>query len=459
MAEGNSEAGDIVLCPSCQKIWPKGTKFCTQCGTWIETGEVMEPKRSQSGAGAVPAQGLSPPGIGPSGVPSQGPSPPGIAPTPTTSVPGQGPSPPGISPTPPGGVPSQGPTPPGVMPTQGPPPGYGPGEATRSAGDAMIEPGVPPQGEGGRKYRFKAEPAREERLPTSPVFVPKRERKKSRGAKPGQVVLVIIALLAIAYAVISLAFKPLHRFMVGTLCQALGKSELAIKYYERAAGGDSTWAEKSQQAMNKIGRKVLARHIELQYTSSWTASSTISIVPPRGKSGHFESKIVYEAPGKAREQITGDAAGGRILTSQRYALSLAGVNLSLSFEQYAGAMRKVLGFGPDALFEASGTDKVLDAFFDTLGTKLMSVSGSGDEAFYTFVISIDGDSTHDEELQLLSGPLFPWSAIVQRYSKGVSKVYLDIQAKDGFLKRIEYNDESGTPIVIQKFEDFKPGVE
>ncbi len=450
MAEGNNEAGDIVLCPSCQKIWPKGTKFCTQCGTWIETGEVMEPKGGQpaptaSQPGDVPSQGPSPPGIRPTGVPSQGPSPPGISPT----LPGAGASPPG-------GVPTQGPTPPGATPPQGLPPGYGPGGATRSAGDATVEPGVAPQGEGGRKYKFKTELAREERLPTSPVFVPKREAKKRAGTKPGQVVLVIIALLAITYAVISLAFKPLHRFLVGTLFQTIGKSELAIKYYEKGAVGDSTWADKSQQAMNKIGEKIFARHIELQYGSSWMANSTISITPPTGKHGEFESKIKYEAPGTAQEQITGAATGGRILNGQRYAFSLAGARLTLTFEQYAGLMRGLVGFGPDTLFDASGKDKVVEAFFDKLEIELSSVSGSGDEAVYEFVIRINGDSADDDELQALSGPFFPWSAVLRMYGKGVGRVDLDIRAKDGFLERLEYRDESDTAVVIQEFKDFEP---
>jgi hypothetical protein len=448
MAEDNNEPGDIVLCPSCQKIWPKGTKFCTQCGTWIDTGQVMEPRKSEQPEppgprpSAPPSQGASPPGIRPSGVPAQGPSPPGITPTPPAM---------GVGPA--GGVLSQGPSPPETPPSE---PAQPSGDAGRSAGDARVEPTATPTG-AEKKYKFKTEPVREERLPSSPAFVPKREPKKHKGSTARQVIVVIIALLLIAYATISLAFKPLHRFLVGTFFETIGWSRTAVKFFEKGAKDDSSWAEKSQRAMNKIGKEVFIRHIELQYASSWTASSTIRIRPPAGEVGEFESEIEYKAPGDVRELITGAARGGRMLNDTRYVYELAGARLSAGFEQYADVMRDRVGFGPDTLFEASGKDEVIEVFFDELETELSSVSGSGDETIYEFIIRIDGDSKLDEKLQLLSGPFFPWSVVIGRYDKEVERVELDIRAKDGFLSRIGYYTESGTVSISQEFEDFEPG--
>jgi hypothetical protein len=436
MVEENGVTGDIVICPTCQKIWPHDTKFCTQCGTWIQSGKVMDP----TGGGPGPSKiGPSPPGIGPR--PGKvGPSPPGIGP----QQPPIGPAPPGIGRQ----QPPIGPAPSGI----GPQPGMTPGQPTGAPGAAFE--GAPEAEPAAKKYAFRVEPHREEHVPSGPVFIPKRETRRKSAFGARQVVIVIVCVLAIGYAVISMAFKPLHGFLLGKAFETIGKPEAAIKQYQKAAHTDTPWAAQAEKAMTKLSKKVFARHIELQYDSSWTAKSRIMIVVSnRPQPYTFESTIDYTAPGRVTEQITGSGVNTtRIIDGEKYVYSFGRARISMNHDQYAQVMNRLVGFGPDTLFEASGKQKVLDAFFDTLETKLESTAGSGDETYYQFAIPIDGDAERAQKVSMLAGPFFPLAAIVQG---GVGKIVLRVRANDGFLEQIEYYDTAGGLPVTQSFESFE----
>ncbi len=446
MVDENSETGDIITCPTCKRIWPKGTKFCTQCGTWIESGEVVEPTPGEPPSAAGPTQpsvGPSPPGIGP-GQPSVGPSPPGIGPT----QPSVGPSPPGISPT----QPSVGPSPPGTGPTQ-------PGATPEQVPTAPVAPaegaqeGEPPK----KKYALKIEPHREEHLPEGPVFLPKRETKKKKAITPGQVVLIVLCVLAIAYAVISMAFKPLHGYLLGMFFETIGKSETAVEHYKKAAGGDSAWAESAAKAMTRIGKRVFAKHLELQYYNNWTANSKISL-SAAGRQIEFASTIAYKAPGFVVEDITRDGrpAGKRLINNTLFAQRFGGLRQQITADQYARWMSNLVELNPDKLFKESGKADVLKAFFDDLQMQLKRVN-KNDETVYVFSSALDGDRKRAEKFSILSGPFFPWSSAATRTE--IAKITYSIRAEDGFLVKTEYADSRGTRVVVQTFSDFEPGAD
>jgi len=437
MPEENSEAGDIVTCPTCGKIWPKDTKFCTQCGTWIRSGKVMETAADEAAPGAGPSQpsiGSSPPGIGPK-QPAVGPSPPGIGP----KQPAVGPSPPGIGPVEP--RPSEGPIP-----------------------TAPVAQPAGPQGEEPpkKKYTLKIEPRREEHLPQSPAFVPQRTpRKKQAAVKPRQVVVVILCLLAIAYAVISLAFKPLKGYINGSFFHLIKQEGAAVRSHQAVTKryAASPWAERSASALKRIGKGVLGRHLELQYYSNWTANSTI-VRTSGGRETTFASSIAYKAPGFVVEDITlnGRLSGKRLRNDTVFIQQVGRSRIQLDASSYARTMRDQVGFGPDDLFAKAGKTKVLDVLVDDLDLRLDELIKDEDEGqVYVFSLALAGDQSRARKLAVLSGPFFAWMDVLSLLE--VSKITYHIRAKDGFLLKREYADPSGTLAIVQTYNDFEPGAD
>jgi len=418
MAEENGEVGDIVTCPTCQKIWPRSTKFCTQCGTWIESGQVLDESSKPT--------------------PPTGPRP---------GSPGIGSAPPGITPIRPSGVPAQ----PAASQTGGHMPPVVP--------PALPQEGAPPK----KKYSFKVEPRREEHLPQGPAFIPVREEKKKARSKPGQVLLIIVCILAIGFAVLNLAFKPLKGYLFGMVLEQIGKTEAAIKQYQTVTfrhGG--TWADKSRTAMTRIGRDLFTKHIELQHYENWTADSEISIsqINQRGRAGGrvtLKSTIACRDDGFVVEDITlqnGQLYGKRLRTSSVFGQRLDGAWFGLKADQ----MNALVGFGPDALFEHSGKQKLIDMLFDDLGMRLQRIDQHDeDETLYEFLLRFDDDQEKLKKFKMLTGPFVSWSdapKLTQTKEVGYS-----IRAKDGFLTEIQYRDTNGATIVVQTFSNFTPGAD
>ncbi len=448
---GNGESGDIVTCPTCQKIWPKDTKFCTQCGTWIHSGQVME-------SPTVPTAPVARPGQ-----PVQGPSPPGIAPTRTGASPTAGAPGPGSAP----------PTAPGIGP---PPPGFA--AVQRSAldsGGIAPPPGQPGEAQEGeppkKKYALKIEPPREERIPEGRVFIPQREPKKKQARiKLSQIPIIIICLLALAYAVTSIAFKPLHHYVLGQFFETIGKPNQALKRYQKVTTTyrGSSWADRSAKAMTRIGRKKFVEHLELQYYNNWTAESKITITPGGERPGmtadqiQLESIIAYKAPGLVVEEImldNGNAYGKKLINNALYGLKLGGrTQKFMSAAEYDQDMNSLLKFGPDTLFNESGKNKVLEAFFDDLELRLHDVQNDEELGrLYVYSLSIGGDTGRAGKFSMLAGPFVAWFG-----APGVpatSEIRYHIRAEDGFLHRVEYMDASGVSAVVETFSEFEPGVD
>jgi hypothetical protein len=458
MPEEDDAAGDLITCPTCMKIWPKGTKFCTQCGTWIETGQVLEPKAPPSTQPPKPAQppiGFGPPGIGPAGTgqgatPSQ---PSRFRPSTVPSAPPSGAQPQmgsgigagGPEPPPPGGIPGQ------------PPPAHLAG----APGMAGAE-GAPGAEAPKKKYSLMIEPPREERVPGGPMFIPKREERKKKGVGIRQVIIVIICLLAIAYAVISMAFKPLHGFLMGKAFELVGKPELAIKYYRKAANSDGMWAEPATKAMTRIARGVFKRHLETQFYGNWTAKTKITI---QGRTGpaQLESEIAYKAPGFVSEKLriagSGDFRWRRLLNDQMYGLAFGSTPAErLTAAEYGNRVEQLTGLSTSALFDKANANKVIGVLFDDLGMKLEHVIGEGDNKRYQFAIDVAGNEERLRKFEAIMTPLFPWGEWRLRSGlRDITRIQLVMLEKQGIIEQVVYFDANGGVVADQSFEDFQAG--
>jgi hypothetical protein len=445
MPEENEGSGDIVVCPTCQKIWPKGTKFCTQCGTWIESGEVMEPGPRPT-PGGQPTVGPSPPGIGPKR-PAVGPAPPGIGPaqpTPTPPSGGFGQRRLGSAP------PSAGFTLPGAGPQAGGPGSTPPGGAA-GPGDVPVAPvaapeDIPAEEPAKKKYSFRVEPQRQEHIPTSATFVPKREEKKKKKSPVLQTLIVIVCLLAIAFAVISMAFKPLYHCILGTASDLIGKEDSAVKFYERASSKGSTYAK---NALTKLGKKAFAKHLELQYYKDWSAESTITLKRANTETV-YQSTISYTAPGKVTETITqnGSPKADHNINENGYSQRI-GSTVQLSAEQYAAQMQSSIGMSPTSLFSKDGKDDVTKVLFDDLGMRLLTIQDQGDGKAYVFEVDLEGNPDRVRQLGMLQGPFVPWASVATWTQIG--RVQYNIRVSDGFLLDASYYATDGQLAVQQTF--------
>jgi len=305
------------------------------------------------------------------------------------------------------------------------------------------------------KYRFKTEPPREEHVPESALFVPKREKRKTRGIGGGKVLLIVLCCLIAAYVVVRFVFPPMHDYLAGLFFEGISQPKLAVTHYAKAADSDGTWSEPASKALARLGRRILTRHVELQYLKRWTARSTIEIeMPGRHEPLRFESTITYKAPGEVEERISGEGmTGGRRVGGTGYLHQFGNTRQQLSLRSYEAAVKSQLGFGPDTLFSEAGTKKVVDAFFEHLEPELRSVSDVQGEAAYRIVGKI-----RKARMQWLTAPFFPWSYLDASETAFDSFAYT-IRAKDGFLMRLEYLDKAGVPIVTQTFRDFEAGDE
>ena len=418
MPEEKGDTGDIVVCPTCQKIWPKETKFCTQCGTWIQSGKVLEHPAGQSSPAASPSR------------PSIGSSPPGIAPV----------------------RPSIGPSPPGIAPTA-PPAAEGPAPTTTPDQPEAPQEGEPPK----KKYAFKIEPPREERIPQGPAFIPVRTPKKKARTKPSHVILIVICLLAIAYGVISIVSKPLKGYIHASFFQLIRKEAAAVKAYKgvenRAPG--SPWAKRATNALNRITKRVLGKHLDLQYYKNWTATSTI-VLNTSGQETQLSSTIAYKAPGFVSETVTrqGSPHGRRLINETAYLQSIGYSRAVLRVERYAQAMEERIGFGPNTLFKESGKDKVINVFLDELQLRLKEVAKDENGGIaYVFSIPLSDETERLRKLAVFSGPFIAWANALSVSEVSEAKYF--IRPKDGFLLKIEYLKPDGSTFVVQTFADFK----
>ena len=314
---------------------------------------------------------------------------------------------------------------------------------------------------------LKREPPREEYVPSGPLFLPKRETKK-KTIKLGRVLIIVLCLLGVAYALISLAFDPLDNYLLGKLCEAIGKDSTAIKHYQRVAAADCPWAAGAAHGMTRLGKRVFAKHLELHYYRNWTAKSTIAFMPA-DRSGQptsllpLESQIAYKAPGMVAEQITqnGKQTGQHIVNEAHAFLSLSRHwSRSQSAAEYSASMQQVLGFGPDKLFDESGREDVIEAFFEDLGLRFEGVWD--DEKGVTiceFAIKVEGNRELIRKLELLSGPFYPWITLsTARMIPKVTKVTYNIRAKDGFLDALHLTYADNTLLVGQFLSDFQSDV-
>jgi len=299
------------------------------------------------------------------------------------------------------------------------------------------------------------------------MFLPERGPKKKSGIKLSQIPIVIICLLVVAYAVISIAFKPLHNYLLGLFFEKISKTELAIKHYQKvtATYRTSSWAEPSSKAMSRIGRRLFGDHLDLQYYKSWTATSKILLTPsgrsgaPSGQPIELASTIAFK-PGFYIEEITRDnrRAGMRLLNSTGFAQYLGSSRQGVRAGAYAQQMEQLIGFGPDKLFDESAKEDALDAFFDKLEMRFMGTEDHDDTGeVYVFSVSFSGNGDRKRMLGMLSGPFFDWCSAVR--TQEISEVKYAIRVEDGFLARADFMDPSGATVVLQIFSSFESGTD
>jgi hypothetical protein len=421
MAEQNGEPGDMVTCPTCGKIWPKGTRFCTLCGTWIQSGKVID------------AATLPPPPPGGPGRTGIGSSPPGIAPVHA----GLGTPQSGFDATPPGiGGPAQ----PG--PGEEPPQGLG--------------EGPPPP----KKYAFKIEPPRQEHVPQGRMFIPEHAPKKKSGIKPTQIPIVIICLLVLAYVVVSVAFKPMHNYLLGLFFDKINRTESAIKHYQKVTTTywSTSWAKPASKALARIGRHVFAAHLERQYYTSWTATSKITLTAS-DKPIELASTLAFK-PGFFAEEITqgGRPVGKHLLNGTFFVQYLGSPRQGVSADAYAQQMQQLVGFRPDKLFAESGKQETLDAFFDKLELRFNGIEDDDLAGkVYVFSVTFSTDGNRRQQFGMLSSPFFDWCGAA--HAQQIASVKCAIRVEDGFLARAEFMNSDGTTVVQQTFADFQTGLE
>ena len=452
MPEEYGEVGDLVTCPSCGKIWPKGTKFCTLCGTWIETGQVLEPTRpiAQAPKPSQPDIGSGPPGIGPT-EPLPGDVPPQSPRFRLGTVP---------SPPPGGFLPQFGLGPDAVAP--GAPPGGMPGQppAAPVAGAGAVPEAEQPK----KKYTLVLEPRKEGHVPQGPMFIPKREERRRKKAGIKQVLIVLICLLAIGYAVISMAFKPLHGFLMGKAFELIGKPEQAMKYYAKAAGSDTMWAEQATKAMTQLAKDVVGKHLDLQFYATWTAKTKIAITLPTGNEPipvplGLVSSIWYRAPGFVSEAIThnGAAAGRRLLTDQVYQFQFGRwLGGAPSASTYSSAVKQEIGLTTSELFDKANRKKVLDVLFNDVGLEFQEALGQGENRLYQFALDVKDKEDRLRKLNAVMAPFLPlgqWRLSINR--RDIVRVELVFLWKNGQLAEIRYLNDQGLRVAEQVFEDFQ----
>jgi len=315
---------------------------------------------------------------------------------------------------------------------------------------------------------LKREPPREEYVPSGPLFLPERPTKK-RTIKLGRVLIVVLCLLGGAYALIGLAFDPLDNYLLGRLCEVIGKDSTAIKHYHKVTDASDLWAERAAGAMTRLGKRVFGKHLELHHYRNWTAKSTI-VFMPADRSGRptslllLESQIAYKAPGMVAEQITenGKQIGQHLVNEAHVFLSLSRYwSRSQSAAEYSASIQQVLGFGPDKLFDESGKEDVIEAFFEDVGLRLDGVWDNEEGVtICQFVIEVQGDKKLMRKLEFLSGPFYPWTALgAARMIPEVAKVSYNIRAKDGFLEGLHLTYADNTILVGQFLSDFRSDVE
>ncbi|MBN1916548.1 MAG: hypothetical protein JW889_01460 [Verrucomicrobia bacterium] len=333
------------------------------------------------------------------------------------------------------------------------------------------QPPPPPQGMAGppeaeapkKKYSFLTESRREEHVPQGPMFIPKREEKKKKRVGIRQIIIVVICMLAIAYAVISMAFKPLHGYLMGTVFEFAGKPEQAMKYYRKAAGSDGMWSEKASAAMTRIGKGVVKRHVETQFGGNWTAKTKITI-QGRTTPIQLKSDLAYRAPGFIAERIRRtepDApAGQRLLNDQLYGVQF-GTGFSegpISIEAFSERIEQRAGLKMSELFDKANTDRVVQVLFDDLGMKLDEVIGEGPNKTYQFSIDVTDDVDRLRKLEAVMTPFFPWGEWrLRSRQRDIVRVELNFLEKEGLLEEVCYYDANGGIVAQQVFEDLNPG--